>query len=68
MIVLEALGELGEVFGGSRIGQERSMSTTCCTCQRFGAPQEAATSPAPAPEMLWGMPLEASRASLELIV
>ena len=52
MIVLEALGEFDEVFGGSRSGQEGSMSTTCCTCPRFRASQEAITSPAPAPRML----------------
>ena len=31
MIVLEGFGELLEVFGGSRSGQEGSMSTKCCT-------------------------------------
>ena len=52
MIVLEVLGEFDEVFGGSKSGREGSMSTKCCSCQRFGASQEAMTSPAPAPEML----------------
>ena len=76
MFVLEAPGELDEVFAGSRNGQEGSMSTTCCTRQRFPAPQEAMTSPTPAPgrfqgcsgnapAMVWGMLPEASRASLE---
>ena len=52
MIVLEGLGELDEVFGGSRSGQEGSMSSKCCTCQRFRASQEAITSPTPAPGRL----------------
>ena len=52
MTVVEAFGKLVEVFGGSRIGPEGSMSTKWCTCQRFGSPQEAASSPGPAPEML----------------
>ena len=76
MIVFEALDE---VFGGSRSGQEGSMSTKCRTCQRFRASQEAITSPAPAPrmlrecsgnapEMLRGMLPEASRASLLFVV
>ena len=52
MIVLEGFGELLEVFGGSRSGQEGSMSTKCCTCQRFGVSQEAISSPSPAPERL----------------
>ena len=43
---------LDEVFGGSRSGQEGSMSTKCCTCQCFRASQEAISSPAPAPGML----------------
>ena len=45
MIVLEALGELVEVFGGSRSGQEGPMSTKCCTCQRFLDSQETINSP-----------------------
>ena len=52
MIVLEALGELHEVFGGSRSGQEGSMSTKWCACQRFWASKEAATSPGMAPSRL----------------
>ena len=75
MIVLEGLGELLEVLGGSRSGQEGSMSTKYCTCQRFWSSQEAASSPRPAPRMLRassvpapsrhrGMPPEASRARL----
>ena len=75
MIVLEVLGELDEVFGGSRSGQEGSMNTKCCTCQLFGASQEAASSPGPAPKnsgpapsRLRGIPPEASRASLMIIV
>ena len=45
MIVVEALGELVEAFGGSRIGHESPMSTKCCSCQRFGGSQEALCSP-----------------------
>ena len=68
MFILEALGELVEVFGGSRSGQEGPMSTKRCTCQRFGGSQEAITSPTPAPGQLRGMPPGASRASLMIIV
>ena len=79
MIVLEALGELVEVFGSSRIDQEGRKSTKRCTCQRFGASQEAVNSAVPhpgrfqqgsesSPGRLRGIPLEASRASLIIIV
>ena len=64
MIVLEALGELVDVIGGSRIGQEGRKSTK----QRFQASQEPMTSPTPAPEMFRWMLPEASRASLMIIV
>ena len=52
MIVLEALGELVEVLGCSRIGQEGRKITKCGTCQRFGASLAAITPPGPAPKML----------------
>ena len=52
MIVLEALGELVGVFGGSGIGQEGRKSTKRFTCQRFGSSQESVKSPTLVPEML----------------
>ena len=52
LIVFEALGELVEVCGGSRIGQEGLMSTKCCACPRLGASQEAISAPVPAPVRL----------------
>ena len=75
MIVLQGFVELDEVFGGSRSDQEGSMSTRCCTCQRFGASQEPITPQRllqkcskHAPGTLRGMPPEASRASSQFVV
>ena len=52
MIVLGAVGDLDDVFGGSRSGQEGYMSTKRCTCQRFRGSQGAAISPGLAPSRL----------------
>ena len=66
MIILEALGELVEVLGGSRSGQEGPMSTKCCADvfehpTRRLPPQRLLR---PGSDGLRGMPPEALRARL----
>ena len=54
-------GELADVFGGLRVGQESRKSTKQFTCQRFGAPQEPRVPQDRSdmsPSRLWGMPLD----------